>query len=239
MEPCCGVRDGLEDPFLQESFLLTGAVFKPDDASRGRGVVMEGIGQTAGFRSSGLGARGDVTKLLLDLRAGRKGADEDLLSLVYEELHSLAKNYMRRERPGHTLQTTALVHEAYLRLGGSEEIPWENRVHFLRVAARAMRRVLIDHARRKLSEKRGGERVREVLDEELAVVKEHPEDLLSLDTALSQLSAFDPQMAQVVELRFFAGFSVEETASIMEVSARTVKREWRLAKAWLKQQMEK
>lgn len=204
-----------------------------------RRCPVEGEQQAAGMRSSGLSVRGDVTRLLVDLRAGKQAASEDLISLLYEELHSLAKNYMRQERPGHTLQTTALVHEAYLRLGGDEGMPWENRVHFLRVAAQAMRRVLIDHARRKLSDKRGGDRNREALDEELAITEERPEDLLSLDIALNKLSGVDQQIAQVVELRFFGGLSVEETARIMGISARTVKREWRLAKAWLKQQIEK
>lgn len=179
-------------------------------------------------------SREEVTRLLADLSAGRQGADEALLPLVYDELHAMAKSFMRGERPGHTLQTTALVHEAYLKLGGSSEDEWENRAHFLRVAARAMRRILIDHARSKRSLRKGGNRQREPLDEDAMMGAQDPTiDYLALDNALELLAAVDPRIVQVVELRFFAGLSVEDTAKVLAVSPRTVKYEWRMAKAWL------
>jgi RNA polymerase sigma factor (TIGR02999 family) len=183
-------------------------------------------------------SREEVTRLLADLSAGRKDAGAALLPLVYDELHALARSYMRRERPGHTLQTTALVHEAYLRLGGGEDIAWESRAHFMKVAAQAMRRILIDHARSKRSERKGGGRDRQPLEEDAAVfVEDSSLDLLALDQALGKLSDMDPRMVQVVELRFFAGLSVEDTAKILGISEKTVKTEWRMAKAWLMEQV--
>ncbi|MFH2000340.1 MAG: sigma-70 family RNA polymerase sigma factor [Planctomycetota bacterium] len=175
-----------------------------------------------------------MTRLLADLSAGREGAGEALLPIVYDELHSMARIYMRGERPDHTLQTTALVHEAYLRLGGTYEEGWESQGHFMRVAAQAMRRILIDHARSKHSLRRGGDRKREPLDEEaMALVEEPPIDFLALDCALKKLADVDPRIVQVIELRFFAGLSVEDTAKVLAISPRTVKYEWRMAKAWL------
>ena len=182
-------------------------------------------------------SRGDVTRLLADLGAGKKGADNELMTLVYGELHALAMHYMRKERPGHTLQTTALVHEAYLRLGGEKDLPWESKAHFLRVAARAMRRILIDHARRKQTERRGGEKCRKALEESAVFGDSPPPDLIAIDNALKKISEVDPQVSQVVEMRFFGGLTVEETARVLRISARTVKREWRVAKAWLKKQV--
>jgi len=185
-------------------------------------------------------SREDVTRLLADLSAGRTGAGDELLPLVYDELRALARSYMRRERPGHTLQTTALVHEAFLKLGGGEEIPWENRAHFMMVAARAMRRILIDHARSKRSERKGGDREREPLEEDAAVIMDGGDssiDMLALDHALKKLAEVDPRIVQVVELRYFAGLSVEDTAKVLSVSPSTVKNEWRMAKAWLMHRM--
>jgi len=182
-------------------------------------------------------SRKDVTQLLHDLRKGKKDAGEALLSAVYNELRALAKNQMRFERQDHTLQATALVHEAYLRLGGEKEIPWKNRAHYMCVAARAMRRVLIDHARRKLSEKRGKDRSRKALDGISISPDESPAEFLALDLALEKLSDVDPFAVRLVELRFHIGLTVEETARIMEISSRTVKRKWRVIKVWIKNEI--
>jgi len=183
-------------------------------------------------------SREDVTRLLTDLSKGIVGAGDALLPLVYDQLHALAKNQMRRESPGHTLQTTALVHEAYLKLGCGENVEWTGRAHFMKVAARAMRRVLIDHARSKGSQKRGGDMQRKPLNENGALSIENSSlDLLILDDALQNLAKVDPRIVQVVELRFFAGLTVDETAKILEISPRTVKNEWRIAKAWLMDNM--
>ena len=179
----------------------------------------------------------DITRLLADLNAGKSGAEEALMPVIYEELRSLARAYMRAERPGHTLQTTALVHEAYLRLGGDKDVAWQNRVHFMRVAARTMRRVLIDHARRKRADKKGGMRKREPLDRAVGLLEESSFDLVAMDSVLSRLSEIDEQMGQVVELRFFGGLTIEETAAVLGISQSTVKQEWTLAKAWLKYQL--
>ena len=159
------------------------------------------------------------------------------MPLIYNELRALAKRYMRGERSGHTLQTTALVHEAYIKLGGVTEISWESRAHYLRVASQAMRRVLIDHARRKKADKKGGKRTREPLDRAADIMEKASVDLLELDSAIDKLAKIDPQLAQVVELRFFGGLTVEETAKVIGISKTTVKEDWSLAKAWLKQEM--
>ncbi len=177
--------------------------------------------------------RDEAERLLAGLEAGQRGAGEALLPLLYEELRAQARRQMRQEGPGHTLQTTALVHEAYLRLAGRRS-GWESKAHFVRVAAQAMRRVLIDHARRKRADKRGGERTREPLDQVTEVMEEVSSDLLAVDEALEKLSEIDERMAQVVEVRFFGGLTVEETARVMGVSPGTVKNDWTLAKAWLK-----
>jgi len=183
--------------------------------------------------------RKEVTRLLHELSAGKVGAGEALLPLVYDELHALAERHMRGERSDHTLQTTALVHEAYLKLGGGQARTWEDRAHFLRIASQAMRRVLIDHARRRGAEKKGGHRQRRPLDEAIALIGEAcaPADLLALDQALQKLASIDPHMEQVVELRFFGSLTVEETARVMGISPRTVKADWRIAKAWLKKEL--
>jgi RNA polymerase sigma-70 factor, ECF subfamily len=178
-------------------------------------------------------SKADVSELLSALANGSPTAAEQLMPLVYGELKRVARAYMRRERPDHTLQTTALVHEAYLRLVRQENARWQGRSHFFGIAAQLMRRVLIDHARGHLRQKRGGAQVTLPLNEALAFSPEHSEDLLRLDEALHRLSKLDPRQGQVVELRFFGGLSVEETAEYLKISPKTVKRDWAVAKAWL------
>lgn len=178
-------------------------------------------------------AHADITRLLNDATGGNEDAVNQLLPMVYDELRELAQRHMEAERPDHTLQPTALAHEAYLRLVG-REISWESRAQFFAVAARAMRRILVDHARRHKSAKRGGGR--EAMPLELGrepSVSDRTEYVLAVDEALNRLAEFDPQSGRVVELRFFGGLNVEETAQVLGVSARTVKRDWQLAKAWL------
>ncbi len=179
----------------------------------------------------------DVTRRFKDLRAGKKEAGKVLFSLVYDELHALAGNYMRFERREHTLQATALVHEAYLRLRGGKGVPCESHAHFICMAARAMRRVLIDHARRKLSEKREKGRTNRSPEEIVVSFEESPTDLLALDGALEKLSASDPTAVRMVELRFFGGLTVEETARVLEISTRSVVRKWRVTRTWLKHEI--
>ena len=175
----------------------------------------------------------DVTLLLSQLTEGNQEAAERLIPLVYDELKRLARSYMRRERQDHTLQTTALVHEAYLKLVRQQSTNWQGRSHFFGIAAQLMRRILIDHARAHLRAKRGGAHVVLPLNEALAFSPEHSEDLLKLDEALQRLSKLDRRQGQIVELRFFGGLSVEETAEFLDISPKTVKRDWAVAKAWL------
>ena len=175
----------------------------------------------------------DVTALLVEAANGNQAAQEKLVPLVYDQLKRLARRYMRRERAGHTLQTTALVHEAYLKLVGQHSPHWQNRAHFYGTAAQLMRRILIDYARRHVREKRGGTQVILPLEESLAFTPEHSEDLLKLDEALDRLSKLDPRQSRIVELRFFGGLSVEETSRFLNVSPITVKRDWAVAKVWL------
>jgi len=156
---------------------------------------------------------------------------------MYGELHSLASSYLRRERPDHTLQTTALVHEAYLRLVNQNDAQWNERGHFLAVAAQIMRRILVDHARRRKSDKRGGPVAKLPLEEALVVVNGQSEEIMMLDDLLSRLAKIDAKEAQIVELRFFGGLSVEETAAAIGVSPTTVKREWSVARKWLAREM--
>lgn len=174
-----------------------------------------------------------VTRLLIRLTEGDNAALDALLPAVYDELRRLAANYLRRERVGHTLQPTALVHEAYLRLVDQTRVEWQNRAHFFGVAAQMMRRILVDHARGQQAEKRGGDVQKISLDENIDVSALRASELVALDEALERLAELDPQKSRLVELRFFGGLSVEETAEVMGVSAPTVKRHWRLAKAWL------
>jgi RNA polymerase sigma factor (TIGR02999 family) len=175
----------------------------------------------------------DVTALLLEVANGNQAAQEKLIPLVYDQLKKLARRYMRRERADHTLQTTALVHEAYLKLVGQHSPHWQGRDQFYGIAAQLMRRILIDHARRHLREKRGGSQMILPLEEGLAFTPEHSEDLLKLDEALDRLSKLDPRQSRIVELRFFGGLSVEETSRFLNVSPITVKRDWAVAKVWL------
>ncbi|MDX2034108.1 MAG: sigma-70 family RNA polymerase sigma factor [Blastocatellia bacterium] len=175
----------------------------------------------------------EVTELLLAWRRGDETALERLLPLVYQELHRLAHRYLGGERPGHMLQTTALVNEAYLRLVDSSRVQWQSRAHFFAVSAQLMRRVLVDFARSRNYQKRGGDAVQISLNEEIAGSTERSADLIALDDALKALAATDDRAGRVVELRFFGGLSIEETAEVLGVSPETVKRDWVWAKAWL------
>ncbi|MGA7126205.1 MAG: sigma-70 family RNA polymerase sigma factor, partial [Chthoniobacterales bacterium] len=178
-------------------------------------------------------SQSDVTSLLKQFTQGDKEAAEKLIPLVYDELKRLARSYMRREPPDHTLQTTALVHEAYLKLICQRTANWQSRSHFFGIAAQLMRRILIDHARGQLREKRGGGKAILPLKADLAFSPEQSEELMRLDEALDRLSVLDPRQGKVVELRFFGGLSVEETSGFLGVSPKTVKRDWVVAKAWL------
>ena len=173
-----------------------------------------------------------VTQLLIDWSKGDRAALDQLMPLVHAELRRLAAHYMRRERPGHTLQTSALVNEAYLRLIDQKSVNWQSRAHFFGIAAQLIRQILIDHARKRQSAKRGGAQ-RVSLDETAVVSRERSVELLALDEALDRLAAFDPRKARIVELRFFGGLNLDETAEVMGISSPTVQREWRSAKAWL------
>jgi RNA polymerase sigma factor (TIGR02999 family) len=181
---------------------------------------------------------GDVTRLLDAVRAGRNGAVDELMQLVYGELRGLARRQMARARPQATLQATALVHEAYIRLFAGDDVPWEDRAHFFFAAARAMRDILVEAARSKASLKRGGGRIPMTLDEAIAADEPAHEDLITLDEALEKLEATDRTSADVVMLRYFAGLSVAQTANAMGLSPATVKRHWQYARAWIRSQME-
>jgi len=178
-----------------------------------------------------------VSKLLLNWGQGDQGAREALIPLVYDELRRLARRYLRRERPDHTLQSAALVNEAYLRLIRQEHPQWQNRAHFFGVAAQLMRHILVDHARNRAAAKRGAGAPRLTLDPDIALPQERDVDLMALDDALNQLAALDPQQSRLVELRFFGGLSIEETSVVLGVSPATVKREWATARAWLQREM--
>jgi RNA polymerase sigma-70 factor (ECF subfamily) len=177
-------------------------------------------------------ARSDATDLLLAWSEGDESAFDKLVPLVYQELHALARRYMRGERSDHTLQATALVNEAYVRLIDVNRIRWQNRSHFLAVAAQTMRRILVEFARHRGRQKRGRDVVRVTIDD-ADVAQETSADLVALSDALSTLATFDPRMGQVVELRFFGGLSVHETADVLKVSPETVMRDWKTAKVWL------
>ena len=174
-----------------------------------------------------------ITRLLTALRSGSSEAKEELMRAIYPQLHRLARNQMQNERADHTLQPTALVNEAYLRLLGQESRDWKDRVHFMAVAATVMRQILVDYARKHRAGKRGGDLQRTDLDELRSGAEWAQEKLLALDQALSRLSVWDARQARMVELRFFGGLTEEETAEALAVSVRTVKRDWKLAKAWL------
>jgi RNA polymerase sigma-70 factor (ECF subfamily) len=174
-----------------------------------------------------------VTDLLMNWSKGDLEAREALMPLVYDELRRLAASYLRRERPDHTLQPTALVNEAYIRLVEEKNVNWHSRSHFFGVSAKLMRRILVDHARGHLAEKRGSGVPKVGLTEAIAMSKEQPADLLALDESLTRLAELDPQQGRIVELRVFAGLTVEETAQLLSISPATVKRDWAVAKAWL------
>ncbi|MCA1606807.1 MAG: sigma-70 family RNA polymerase sigma factor [Acidobacteria bacterium] len=178
-----------------------------------------------------------VTQLLHDWSDGDREALDKLLPIVYEELRRQAARYLQRERHGHTLQTTALIHEAYLRLIDQKDVRWQNRAHFFGIAAQLMRRILVDHARSRQAAKRGGSGIKLPLEEGMIVAERREVNLVALDEALERLAAIDPQQSRVVELRFFSGLSVEETAEVLGVSTRTIKRDWNVAKAWLRREI--
>ena len=179
----------------------------------------------------------DLTRLLQAWSSGDQEALDSLMPLVYDELRRLAHRYMKSERAGHTLQTTALVNEAYLRLINVKDVSWQNRAHFFAISAQLMRRILVDFARSRHYAKRGGGAQRVSLDEALLVPDQSYEDVLALDEALHSLGSIDERKSRVVEMRFFGGLSVEETAEVLNVSPETVLRDWRLAKAWLVKQL--
>ena len=179
----------------------------------------------------------DVTRLLVEWSHGDQGALEQLTPLVYSELRRLADRYLRRERPGHTLQSTALVHEAWMKLIDQRNVQWQNRAHFFGVAAQLIRRILVDYARHRHAAKRGAYACKLSLDEAIAVPQKRDLDLVALDDALEGLAKLDAQQSRMVELRFFAGLSIEETAEVLHVSPATVKRDWVAAKAWLYREM--
>ena len=181
--------------------------------------------------------RADVTRLLVLWTGGNQQAMEDLLPLVYDELRKLARRYLQRERPGHTLQSTALVHEAYLRMIDQHDVSWQGRAHFFGIAAQMMRRILVDHARGRDAAKRGAGACKLTLDEDLLAPAERDINLVALDQALDTLAKLDSQQGRIVELRFFAGLSIEETAEVLKISPATVKRDWAMAKAFLSRQL--
>jgi RNA polymerase sigma factor (TIGR02999 family) len=179
----------------------------------------------------------EITELLEQWSGGNQTALDKLYPLVYEELRRLARSYMKREPKGHTLQTTALINEAYVRIVDQKSVHWQNRSHFFAISAQIMRRILVDHARRYLHAKRGGGARRISLDEAMIVAAERSEEVLMLDEALSNLARMDPRRCQVVELRYFAGLNNQEIASVLHISENTVMRDWNLARAWLYQQL--
>jgi RNA polymerase sigma factor (TIGR02999 family) len=178
-------------------------------------------------------APSDATDLLLAWSGGDASAFDKLVPLVYQELRALAQRYMRRERPDHTLRPTALVNEAYLRLIDVNRIQWQNRAHFLAFAAQTMRRILVEFARNRHRQKRGGDAIHVTLGDVVEIAEEKQADLVALSDALTALASFDARMSQIVELRFFGGLTVEETADVLKVSPETVMRDWKTAKAWL------
>lgn len=181
----------------------------------------------------------NVTRLLLEWSDGNQQALEEMLPLIYDELRHLAHIFLYRERPGDTLQTTALVHEAYLRLIDQRDPRWQNRAHFFAIAAQAMRRILIDSARKHVAEKRGGGGEKVSLAEVASLSSEPDANLLALDEALNALAEIDPQQSRIIELRYFGGLTIEETVEVMKLSPATIKREWAMARAWLHQALTK
>lgn len=180
-----------------------------------------------------------VSHLLVDWGQGDQQAREALIPLVYDELRRLARRYLRRERPDHTLDSAALVHEAYLRLVRQETPQWQNRAHFFGVAAQLMRHILVDHARKHLAAKHGAGEPRLTLHPEIALPQNREVDLVALDDALTRLAGLDPQQSRIIELRFFSGLSIQDTSVVLGISPATVKREWATARAWLHREMKK
>jgi len=181
----------------------------------------------------------EVTQLLIDWSNGDKAALDKLMPLIYGELRQLAHRYMSRERPGNTLQTTALVNEAYVRLINRKNVHWQNRTHFFAIAAQLMRSILVDHARSHAYAKRGGGAQKLTLDEAMVVSQERAAEVVALDDVLKELAKIDPQQSRIVELRFFGGLTIEETAEVLQLSPATIKREWSTAKAWLYHELAK
>ena len=181
----------------------------------------------------------ELTQLLIDWSNGDQAAIDKLMPLVYEELRRLARHYMRRERPGHTLQTSALINEAYMRLVDQQNISWKNRAHFFGISARLMRQILVDHARAHNNAKRGGDQQKVPLDDIASLSKNRAYEIVALDDALQSLSTIDPQQTKIVELRFFGGLTIEETAEVLGISHATVEREWSMARAWLRKEMKR
>ena len=181
--------------------------------------------------------RGDVTELLIRFRQGDQAADSQLIPLVYAELRRLASGCLKRERSDHTLQPTALVHEAFVRLAEGNQPPWQDRAHFFAVAARLMRQILVEHARRHQALKRGKGFERIPLEEEFVFSEEKSAEMLALDEVLERLARQDERQSRIVEMKFFGGLDIEEIAGLLEISPRTVKREWTMARAWLRQEM--
>jgi RNA polymerase sigma factor (TIGR02999 family) len=181
----------------------------------------------------------DVARLIEESCNGSQAALDTLLPLVYDELHRVARGYLSRQQPGHTLQPTALVNEAYLKLVGHREQRWQNRAHFVAVAAQSMRHIMVDHFRRKHYQKRGGDAVRVTLDDALAIAPDRSDEVVALDEALTALAGQDARKARIAELRYFGGLSVEETAEVLSISPATVVREWKLTKAWLERALSK
>lgn len=179
-----------------------------------------------------------MTRLLLDWSAGNKAALNELIPLIEQELHRIAHQYMNRESPGHTLQTTALVNEAYLRLIDQKTVRWQNRAHFFAIAAQTMRRILIDHARKSARAKRGGKARQISLDEVAVISQERAGELIALDEALERLAALDPRRGRVVELRFYGGLNTDEVAEVLGISPNTVTRDWNMARAWLYRELQ-
>lgn len=199
----------------------------------------DGTGDAGGTGDKGAGEPGsDLTGLLHAWRTGDESADQRLLDVVYGDLHRRAEIFLRRERGSHTLQPTALVHEAYLRLVDQRHVAWQDRAHFYAIAARSMRRVLLDHARKRQTEKRGSGNTAVSLEDVGELARERPDELIRLDDALAELQRADPESAHLVELKFFAGLTLEEIAEALGCSSSTVERQWRAARAWLRGQLQ-
>ena len=179
----------------------------------------------------------EVTRLLRQLDTGDRSEVDQLFAAVYKKLRNLAGHFFQTEPKGNTLQPTALVHEAYMKLVDQTQVDWQGRTHFFAVAAQAMRRILVDHARRRGATKRGGNRHRIALDDNLVIESNHDEDLLALENALTRLTKLDPRQAQMIELRFFGGLSVAEVAKVMGISTRSVEQEWTMVRAWLRREL--